>query len=71
MLIALFFISVWLLYVNYKLLQVTKDIHILTAHIDTVSIELCTLTRQMVDNLTMPEPVLKTFKAKASSEFDG
>ena len=27
MLIALFFISVWLLYVNYKLLQVTKDIH--------------------------------------------
>ena len=51
---ALFFVSLWLLYLNYRLLQVTKDIHSLTEHIDLVSIELRDLTKEMVYSLAMP-----------------
>lgn len=51
---ALFFVSLWLLYLNYRLLQVTKDIHSLTEHIDLVSIELRDLTQEMVYSLAMP-----------------
>ena len=59
-LMALFFVSMWLLYLNHRILQVTKDIYYLTHHIDQVSVELVILTEQMVTNLSIPEPVLKT-----------
>ena len=62
-LMALFFVSIWLLYLNHRILQVTKDIYYLTQHIDQVSVELVVLTGQMVTNLSMPEPVLKDVKA--------
>ena len=54
-LMALFFVSLWLLYLNHRILQVTKDIHTLTAHIDVVSVELRDLTQEMVYSLAMPD----------------
>ena len=53
-LLALFLVSLWLLYINHKLLRVTQDIEILTQHIDKVSVDLCDLTQQMVDNTSIP-----------------
>ena len=53
-LLALFIVSLWLLYINHKLLRVTQDIEILTQHIDKVSVDLCDLTQQMVDNTSIP-----------------
>ena len=58
-LMALFFVSIWLLYLNYRILEVTKDIHSLTDHIDEVSVELVALTEQMVINLSMPDTTVK------------
>ena len=53
-LLALFLVSLWLLYINHKLLRVTQDIEMLTKHIDEVSMDLCDLTQQMVDNTSIP-----------------
>ena len=53
-LLALFTVSLWLLYINHKLLKVTQDIEMLTKHIDEVSVDLCELTKQMVDNTSIP-----------------
>ena len=53
-LLALFTVSLWLLYINHKLLKVTQDIEMLTKHIDEVSVDLCELTQQMVDNTSIP-----------------
>ena len=53
-LLALFIVSLWLLYINHKLLRVTQDIEMLTKHIDEVSMDLCDLTQQMVDNTSIP-----------------
>jgi len=64
---ALFFVSMWLLYLNYRILEVTKDIHLLTKHIDEVSVQLVVLTEQMVTNLSVPEPVLKSISTYGRS----
>ena len=53
-LFALFFVSMWLLYLNHRLLRVTEDILILTQHIDEVSIDLRDLTEKMVENTSLP-----------------
>ena len=55
-LVSLFFVSVWLLYLNHRILQVTKDIHYLTEHIDQVRVQLVVLTEQMVHSLTVEIP---------------
>jgi len=70
-LMALFFVSMWLLYLNYRVLEVTKDIHILTKHIDEASIQLVVLTEQMVTSLSIPEPVLKPVSTYGGGYFDG
>ena len=53
-LFALFFVSIWLLYLNHRILKVTEDIFLLTKHIDKVSVELCELTEKMVENTSLP-----------------
>ena len=53
-LFTLLFISVWLLYLNFRILKVTEHIHTLTAHIDQVSVDLCVLTERMVENTSLP-----------------
>jgi len=53
-LFALLFISVWLLYLNFRILKVTEQIHNLTFHIDQVSVDLCVLTERMVENTSLP-----------------
>ena len=47
-------ISIWLGYLNYQLLKVTRDIRDLTLHIDIVSAEICYLTEALVTNTSMP-----------------
>lgn len=53
-LFALFFVSIWLLYLNHRILKVTEDIALLTKHIDVMSVELRDLTEQMVENTSLP-----------------
>ena len=53
-LFTLLFISVWLLYLNFRILKVTEHIYTLTAHIDQVSVDLCVLTERMVENTSLP-----------------
>lgn len=66
-LVALFFVSMWLLYLNHRILQVTKDIHYLTKHIDKVSVQLVVLTEQMVQSLTVEIPSKEHTTTKLSS----
>lgn len=53
-LFALFIVSLWLLYINHKLLKVTQEIEVFTRHIDELSVELCDMTEQMVENTSFP-----------------
>jgi len=57
-LFTLLFISLWLLYLNFRILKVTEQIHTLTAHIDQVSVDLCMLTERMVENTSLPPKYL-------------
>ena len=66
-LVALFFVSIWLLYLNHRILQVTKDIYYLTKHIDKVSVQLVVLTEQMVQSLTVEIPSKEHATTKLSS----
>ena len=59
---ALLFVSVWLLYLNFRILKVTEHIHNLTNHIDQVSVDLCILTERMVENTSLPSNYLSKDK---------
>jgi cell division protein FtsL len=48
---GLVFISVWLGYLNFRILQITQDIHKLTISLDDSTTEIHTLTKEMVQNL--------------------
>jgi len=48
---GLFLISTWLLYLNFLILRVTKEIHELTLMVKESTIEILVLTELMVDHL--------------------
>jgi cell division protein FtsL len=48
---GLVLISVWLGYLNFRILQITQDIHKLTISLDDSTTEIHTLTQEMVQNL--------------------
>ena len=63
---GLFGISIWLLYLNFLILRVTRDIHDLTIILKESTIEIHNLTELMVDHLddivantTLPPELLK------------
>jgi cell division protein FtsL len=49
---GLVLISVWLGYLNFRILQITQDIHKLTISLDDSTTEIHTLTKAMVQNLS-------------------
>ena len=44
-------VSLWLGYLNFRILQITQDIHKLTISLDSATAEIHTLTKDMVSNL--------------------
>ena len=44
-------VSLWLGYLNFRILQITQDIHKLTISLDNATAEIHTLTKDMVSNL--------------------
>ena len=63
---GLFGISIWLLYLNFLILRVTRDIHDLTIILKESTIEIHNLTELMVDqldeivaNTSLPPDLLK------------
>ena len=63
---GLFGISIWLLYLNFLILRVNRDIHDLTIILKESTIEIHNLTELMVDHLddivantTLPPELLK------------
>jgi hypothetical protein len=48
---GLFLVSVWLGYLNFRILKVTQDIHKLTISLDNATAEIHILTKDMVANL--------------------
>lgn len=54
----LFLVSLWMLYINQQILQVTRDIYVLTAHIDYVSTQLVSLNQKVVENTSLPSNLL-------------
>ena len=48
---GLFIVSLWLGYLNFRILQITQDIHKLTISLDTATSEIHSLTNDMVRHL--------------------
>ena len=48
---GLFLVSLWLGYLNFRILGVTQDIHKLTISLDNATAEIHILTKAMVQNL--------------------
>ncbi len=48
---GLFLVSLWLGYLNFRILGVTQDIHKLTISLDDATAEIHILTKAMVQNL--------------------
>ena len=48
---GLVLVSVWLGYLNFRILQVTQNIHKLTISLDNATAEIHTLTEEMVGSL--------------------
>jgi hypothetical protein len=48
---GLFVVSLWLGYLNFRILQITQDIHKLTISLDNATAEIHILTEDMVSNL--------------------
>ena len=48
---GLFLVSLWLGYLNFRILGVTQDIHKLTISLDEATAEIHILTKAMVQNL--------------------
>ena len=48
---GLFFVSIWLGYLNFRILQITQAIHKLTISLDHATAEIHILTKDMVSNL--------------------
>ena len=48
---GLFLVSLWLGYLNFRILGVTQDIHKLTISLDDATAEIHILTKEMVQNL--------------------
>ena len=44
-------VSVWLGYLNFRILQITQDIHKLTISLDSATSEIHSLTKDMVGSL--------------------
>ena len=55
---GLFLVSLWLGYLNFRILGVTQDIHKLTISLDEATAEIHILTKAMVQNL--PEVEVNT-----------
>ena len=51
LILALLGISGWLGFLNYRILQITQSIHILTVSLDTETKSIHVLTEDMVSNL--------------------
>tara|TARA_Y100000310_G_scaffold156799_1_gene156215 strand:+ start:368 stop:589 length:222 start_codon:yes stop_codon:yes gene_type:complete len=51
LILALLGISSWLGFLNYRILQITRDIHMLTISLDTATKSIHVLTEDMVSNL--------------------
>ncbi len=51
LILALLGISGWLGFLNYRILQITKDIHMLTISLDAATKDIHSLTEDMVFNL--------------------
>jgi len=48
---GLFLVSIWLGYLNFRILQITQDIHKLTISLDSATAEIHSLTKAMVCHL--------------------
>ena len=48
---GLFVVSIWLGYLNYRILQITQDIHKLTISLDSATAEIHSLTKDIVGHL--------------------
>jgi len=48
---GLFVVSLWLGYLNFRILQITQDIHKLTINLDNATSEIHSLTKDMVSHL--------------------
>ena len=51
LIVALLGISGWLGFLNYRILQITRDIYMLTISLDTATKSIHVLTEDMVSNL--------------------
>ena len=51
---VLIILSVWLGYLNYKLLRVSQDILLVTHSLNEYTITICMLTKAVVENTSMP-----------------
>jgi hypothetical protein len=51
LIVALLGVSAWLGFLNYRILQITRDIHMLTISLDTATKDIHSLTRDMVAHL--------------------
>ena len=48
-------VSIWLAYLNYKILKVSIDILHITKNLNKETIEICILTRDIVANTSLPD----------------
>ena len=48
-------VSLWLAYLNYKILKVSKDILNITYNLNKEPSKICYLTERMVENTSMPD----------------
>ena len=54
----LLLVSVWLGYLNYKILKVTEEVLKVTRNLDRITIHVDKLTKQIVVNTSMPDDMI-------------
>jgi len=54
----LLLVSIWLGYLNYRILKVTEEVLKVTHNLDKVTIHVDSLTEQVVANTSMPDDMI-------------